>query len=333
MALSLTCKSNAYDELSLIQLIDNELTRSHQVRTVDEAIGLWKQVYDQPLLKQWVTATESIVPTRDMLSEAKWYDVMLGKMLQAIPESQRLYLVSEQDAYGWTLLHKIAFSGNVDSVRAIIRHYPASQYWQVVTMCDRNERKTVLHVAASADCTEMIEFLLGLLPESQRLEAATLQDGSERTVLHCASESLFYGESTIRFLISLFPEAQQRLKFICMTDRWGRTVLHCATNSVESIEAILRLLPESMRAQAASVQDRDGWTVLHRAVYGKFKTITTILHLLPESQRSQVVCLKEMRGQTVLDFLAEEPESQKAVLDLLPESGRPQVTTHLSRAH
>ena len=44
MALSLTAKANALDELSLIQLIEHEITRNRRVRTIDEAVALWRDV-------------------------------------------------------------------------------------------------------------------------------------------------------------------------------------------------------------------------------------------------------------------------------------------------
>ncbi len=38
VALSRTCKAHAYDELSLIIFIENELTRNHGVQTMEDAI-------------------------------------------------------------------------------------------------------------------------------------------------------------------------------------------------------------------------------------------------------------------------------------------------------
>ncbi len=63
MALSETCKSNALDALSLIQLIENEIMRYHgSVQTMEEAIVVWRQVcaygpygrLASPLLKEWL---------------------------------------------------------------------------------------------------------------------------------------------------------------------------------------------------------------------------------------------------------------------------------------
>ncbi len=53
MALNRTCKTNMIDELSLILLIENEITRNHGVETMEEAIEFWQEVCSEnPLLKQ-----------------------------------------------------------------------------------------------------------------------------------------------------------------------------------------------------------------------------------------------------------------------------------------
>ncbi len=105
MALSRTCKAHALDEQSLIQLIENEATRTHVhggsssvevvVKTMDEAIDFWRNIYrHRSLLKQWLErdgsgsgsgALESIKVTRDMLIDALPYEVMLVQMLRTVP--------------------------------------------------------------------------------------------------------------------------------------------------------------------------------------------------------------------------------------------------------
>ncbi len=100
MALNLTCKSNAYDELSLIQLIENELTRCHGVQTIKKAKSLWRKVYRNSLLKRWMnrndtTTDEPIRVTRQMLSETVFqcFEVMFHKILRAAPEFECLRMV------------------------------------------------------------------------------------------------------------------------------------------------------------------------------------------------------------------------------------------------
>ncbi len=92
VALSQTAKAHAMDEQSLILLIENELTRSHEVQTMDEALDFLRQVFTRDSMStQWLrrsTTEESIKVTRHMLHMAliRGYDVMCSKMLRKIPE-------------------------------------------------------------------------------------------------------------------------------------------------------------------------------------------------------------------------------------------------------
>ncbi len=84
------------DELSLIVLIENEITRDHRIQTKEDAIALWKRVRSScsSLLKPWLdrnctaTAATAVNVTRDMLVEAASYEVMFAKMLRTIPQSE-----------------------------------------------------------------------------------------------------------------------------------------------------------------------------------------------------------------------------------------------------
>ena len=106
MALSGTCKAHAFDELSIIQLIENEITRYHGAKTVGEAIDFLKKLWykvDTPSLKQWLDRDGSHVEawtivTRDLLSMAIYYEVMLRKMLQCVPAHWHLRMAEEQDS-------------------------------------------------------------------------------------------------------------------------------------------------------------------------------------------------------------------------------------------
>ncbi len=69
-------KANVIDELSLILVIENEITRYHGAHTMKEAIDFWQEVCrENPLLKQWLerdgscsSTGESIKITHEMLS-------------------------------------------------------------------------------------------------------------------------------------------------------------------------------------------------------------------------------------------------------------------------
>ena len=53
----------------------------------------------------------------------------------------------------------------------------------------------------------MIETILALYPESERLQAVSTQDQHERTVLHCALYS--NKVECIKAVLSIYPESQR----------------------------------------------------------------------------------------------------------------------------
>ncbi len=101
MSLGLTCKAHALDELSLILLIENEITRHHQVSTLEGALHFLRGVCKRHLLRQWLHRDDStgtpINPTRHMICEAVCYEVMLAKMFKTFPESEQMQIVREFD--------------------------------------------------------------------------------------------------------------------------------------------------------------------------------------------------------------------------------------------
>ncbi len=286
MALRITCKAHAYDELSLIQLTESELSRNRRIHTIEEAIALWRKVYRNSVLKQWLerdSPRKLITVTRNMLSEAviMRYEVMLPKMLRKIPQSERLSMVQRRDSNQMTLLHSAAESGNLESIKIILDLYPELERLQAVKRKDM-ERKTVLHHAAYARNTLAIKLILPLYPESERLEAVHTEDRDGWTILNCAGRS--GNLEAIRLILSLLPESH-RLQAICSQDRKGRTVLHCLTESGdgESIKHILTLFPESQRSRAMYIQDGERNTVLQCL---NEETRDSIMTWLPRSDSS-----------------------------------------------
>ena len=317
MALSKTCKAHELDELSLILLLENEVTLHHQVKTVPEALAFWRKLYCYPLLKQWLLRDTAIsgtaAATPDMISTGIRFEVMIGKMICTIPQSDRLTVVNTRDAFERTVLHGAASSGNLESLKTLLALYPQAEICHVVSSMKDRSHRTVLHCAAVSGNPESIKFILMLLSEEQRIRAVCgLLDLNKRTVLHCTT-TLGDRDST-RVILSLLPEAQH-LHAVMMQDMDGQTALHYAVNngrSSESICSILALLPESQRSQAICVQDRNGYTVLHLVAHtGKFDSIVHIQSLLPESDRTQAVSIRDRRGNTVMDLLPKSTPSLK----------------------
>ncbi len=191
IALNRTCKANALDELSLIVLIENEITRSHGVQTMEEAIEYWRNVCrSKSLLKQWLerdrscsSTVVSIKVTHHMLSCALPYEVMFSKMIRIVPtQSERLRLISEKDVLGRTLLHDVAESGNYESLKTALTLYPESERLPALGVTTRHG-SNVLHCVADSNNIECIKAVLSLYPESQHLEAANMQNTNGETML------------------------------------------------------------------------------------------------------------------------------------------------------
>ncbi len=314
MALGQTCKANMIDELSIIQLIENEITRDHGVKTMEEAISFWRQLYrENPIiLKQWLErdyssssndAEKVIRVTHDMLADATRgrgpvpYDVMLGKMLRTIPtQAKRFQQLREQDIDGRTLLHYAGESGCLESLKAILAIYPESERIQAVSVEDV-EKRTVLHCAALSGNAKSIKLILALYPESERLQAVNTHDTSAQTVLHFAARS--GSREALEFVLSLHPCESERLRAVRMQNDVGQTSLHLATlaGDVNCVEAVLSLYPEAERLHAVSMQDEYVGTVLHGAARsGNLKSFKTVLALYPESEHLRAVSMQDKHG-------------------------------------
>ena len=226
MALNRTCKANMIDEQSLILLIENELTRNHGVQTMEKALDFWRKMcHRYSMLKPWLerdSNSKSMKITIFNLLDASRYEVMLGKMLRAVPtQSERLQLLSEKDAHGRTLLHNTAISGHFKSLKTILSVYPESERLRAVNVQDC-KGWTVLHCAALSGNFESIQTILDVYPEAERLQTLDMHNEYGEIVLHRVAES----------------------------------------NNIECIKAVLSLYPESERLQAANRQDAMEFTVL-----------------------------------------------------------------------
>ena len=292
MSLNRTCKAHVFDELSLIQLIENEVTRYHGVRTMQEAIHFWRYIFGKPSLKRWLRrgsnssnsngATDSITVTRYMLSDASRYEVMLAKMLRAVPtQSERLQLVSELGPFGRTLLYRVAESGNTESLKAVLAIHPESEHLKVVSREDEHGW-TILHCAAYSGNAESIRFLLALYPETEYFNAVSMPDKHGWTALHCAGRSGNF--EAMETILALHPESK-RLQALHVANPLGETVLHrvAISNNIECIKAVLSLFPESQRLQVLNERNEKRSTVLDHMTAN---TRNTILEWLSQSESS-----------------------------------------------
>ncbi len=327
IALSETAKGNHYDERSLILLIENEVTRNHRATTVRDAINLLQSLWNwNSYLKGWMEREGnggSILQAEHILQAVK-YEVMLFKMLRAIPESLRLQFVTDRSTYyERSALHCAAMSGNIESFKAILSIYLQSDQFKAMSVRDLIglEKEGLIGLCDTAYNSEMIQYLLNLLPESQRLPTVKVSDDRGRTILHLVARCF---EST-KAILSLYPE-ELRLRAIFAQDNEGSTVLHWAIfGEIESIRYLLSLLSASQRLELVNMRDHDGFTALLRYVRFPRKNtvgvIRTVLDMLPESQVLQALKVENNR-RTILHDVANHGnvESIKYILNRVPKS-------------
>ncbi len=316
------------DELSLILLIENELTRGHSVQTVEEAMALWKNVYSRSnsLLKAWFERDDdasgmTTTISRQMLTLAVRYEVMLGKMLRQIPQvEQKLRLVSERDKFGMTLLHRAAESGNVESIKVILALDPNPEYWfrSIVHVKD-TLGGNALHCAAQSGNARAMDLILALYPSpEQRLHAVSTMNVMGETVLCRAARS--GNIECVDTVLALYPESE-RLQALRLQETGRATVLHhvAGSSNAACVQAIIDRYPESERYQAVSTPTKLGWTPLHFAARsGHLACVETLLSHYPESQRLQAMCQPDRDGRTPLHLAAssrlDNPEVINAIL-------------------
>ena len=317
MALNRTCKANMIDELSLIQWIENEITRRHHgVETMQEAIAFCRTIFGNARLKQWLERDSGsivIKVTRDMLSAALLYEVMLAKMLRTVSrELERVQLVGKEFQTGRSLLHVAALAGRAESIKTILAVYPESERLHNVHMQDQFGW-TALHCAVSSNNYEFVKLLLALHSETERLRAVNMQDRYGNTVLHCAAR--LGNRETIETILAVYPESE-RLQVVNTPNRYGETVLHCVAKSktIESIKTVLSLYPDSERMQTVNVPDRTGNTVLNKM---NKETRESIMEWLSQSESSaskrSPVPSKEMKT-SMLNSTRQNDKGHKALV-------------------
>ncbi len=294
------------DELSLIQSIENEITRSHGVKTMGEAIAFLGEIYHKFLLKRWLERDSDCTTTvtQAMLSCALPYEVMFSKMLRTVPTKLgQLKLVNEQSKWGGrTILHDAIKSDHLESLKLILALSPESECLLAMDLKD-NKGCTALHYAAQSNNSQSIQLLLAVFPESECLLAMDLKDNKGCTALHYAAQS--NNPQSIQLLLAVFPESE-RLKAVRVQDYDGNTVLHAAARSVnhESLQTVLLLYPHSERLRAVRMQNAKEQTVLHFS--RGLECLNTILSLYPESDRLLALGAPDGDGRTLLHHVASE---------------------------
>ncbi len=211
IALSQTAKAHAFDELSLILYIENEVILDHQVRTREDAIRFLELA-----CRRFVGWLRDGWCTRDVAHYATefGYFVMFSKMLSTATDWGEVYAILYYALRtNNTVLRNVA-GAKPESLRLILNAFPESQHWQFVSMKDRHGN-TVLDYTARYGRPESIQFILSIYPESERLTALCKRDEKGRTALHYVADSL---PDSVRCILTQLTESH-RLQVVSMQDR------------------------------------------------------------------------------------------------------------------
>ncbi len=256
ISLGQTAKANLFDERSLILLIENQYTRHHGARTMEQAMMFLRNAQWMGLFPYCPSSSPSSSPS--ILHLAVHYEVLLAEALASIPAAIRFQAIQTEDPFGRPILHSAACSSNSESINTILSSLSDSERWQAVNLRD-DTGKTVLHCAASSGNIESIQLILSLYPQSEHIQALNMQDRKGTTALHYAAGS--GNHEALLFMLNLLPESM-RLQAVSMVDQGGRTALHHAASSgnLESVKSILSICPE---LQSLCAQGRD-WISINK---------------------------------------------------------------------
>ncbi len=337
MTLKRTAKAHAFDEQSLIQLIENEVTRDHNCHTVEEAIAFCKTTWRQPWFKGWLYRSTSSVATPGQLVCALENDVMFRRMFNSIPEAQIFHILMEKD-----VLHGVADSGRSEYIHLIfsklskeegvnallmkrtrdgativhssihhfrvleacLAHCPKALCFEVLSKKDNNGW-TLLHLAAQRRRFDSMKLIWAIVNEKERGQLVFARDAFGQTALHHAAiPGGIYGSSEdIDTVLSFLASNADRTSLVRLQDNKGRTALHDTAlfGCSETINSLCRVCSGADLFQLLQIQDENGRTALHDAVFrGIPDKVETIINLCDEANRTQIMLMQDRYGNTVL---------------------------------
>lgn len=299
------------------------------------------------------------------LAAINGYEVMVNKLLQAIPEAERSAVVSSANSIGRTALHHAVVSGNSQVFQAIFAVYPELQRLTAAKIVD-SLGEAMLHLAAKTSNYEIFRTILMLYPEEERLSAVKAVGFFNQSVLYKAANpaytylfervipntlpeparlaiakelikdahSLLYwmappqNEKIVEVVLELYPETE-RLAAAKATDSINVTLLAAtvANQNLTQLWAILLLLPPAQRWKAVQEAHAFGSNILQHYAYSNMPQAIKLLEALPDKDRPAAVTLFNIFLENVLSrtLLKSDLPSLITILELIPENARSQV--------
>ncbi|WP_147286844.1 ankyrin repeat domain-containing protein [Legionella moravica] len=240
------------------------------------------------------------------LSFVQWF-------LQALSEHQRVEVVMAKTDEGTSMVHLAA--QYPEFLKEILVFLP-DQLRVDIVMRMRLKGDTVLHTVARNN-PRFLKEILNCLPAAARTKAVKGRNDCGITVMYLITGS--HHELLIDVLNCL-PEAD-RAGIVLQTYSIGNTLLHLAAVYPETLQSLLDYLPKEVLADAITLKNQVGITVLHLiAEKARPDLLKQLLDYLPEIRRADAVMAQNKLGDTLLHNATNDSRSLIALLDYLPKA-------------
>lgn len=296
--------------LNTIMTITNDKTVLHWAASNPESLSILFDLYpnnDERLLAIKMANLRNTNFNKITVLESA------GDNMESIRMILSLYGLKER----LTALYSWSSSGGVihnavehpEIMMVILDLLPPDERLDAVTRIDLNKERVLYKLAGKP---ALVRAILEKLPQEQRLIAIKKSEGFNGTVLHEAASN----SESLRFILELYP-IEERLAALKMTGFDSHeSVLQLAAAFPESLKTILSLIPEGERLDAITYLEQGGWVKAKSALQIVMKTnkleyLSEMISWMPEDQKLNVM-------KMVLQKYADNPESLKAFLDMLP---------------
>ena len=176
----------------------------------------------------------------------------------------------------------------------------------VIVNGGNDEGWTSLQMKTIENSSDVVSFVLDMIPEGDRQHFIEQVDSMGWTLLHWAAFKN-HDKNLTAMMSQLSTTDQRRLASKPTDDNRGWTILHCAAirNSCETLSALINKFPNDINWKSLVCQDKDGRTALHLAVAEQ--NVNAVIVLLDEAadQCKDFIDIGDAYNSTVKDYTSE----------------------------
>lgn len=244
----------------------------------------------------------------------------LVSLLNLYPENDRLNVVKNTEEI---LQHIAAYP---ETLEFVLNLYPEAQRLAVVKKRVKNNF-TLLDFAKNNE--KSLNIVLELYPEEERLEAVTAEyQFFGQQSLNKFLRFTLSTPGSLNTILNMLTEKERKTE-ANRTDDFGRTLLHyAAESSCESLSILMGLYQPCELLEAVTKEDYAEYSVLKYALNNKPESLDLILKSLPENAKLDAIIHADERGHTYIERLAEKPEHLKVALSQLSSAQRQKALLH-----